>query len=218
MIELGVLKALHGAKAGSDQERWGKVIKATLATARANGFKDAPLSALTEFAIPEGAVLLPDITMLSMSNEEMEKLADSTIGLNVGTWARDIIQRARTASSEGSQMLSLTALDSRTMGLRANYPTTKQVLERTKKFGDKISAEAMVKLAVEAAKGNIQVEIGKPLVGVMESITDSDGHPSVLAIARRRDGLWLNALYANLGTQWDPGVQFVVSPPQVISS
>jgi hypothetical protein len=160
--------------------------------------------------LPEGAIRLPEIQTVGMSNKEMEKLADSTRGLNIGTWARQGLQRAAT-SPEGEQTLSPLAMSARTMGLRAEYPTTTQVWKKAKEFGNTISAEAMLKLAIEAAKGNIQVEIGKPLVGIMEPFTGSLGDPNVLYVGRYEDGLFLIASNASSGRQWNPDDRFVVS-------
>ncbi len=166
----------------------------------------------TNLLLPEGAIRLPEIITNGMSNEEMRQLADSTRGLNVGSWARDVIKRAPTSSLEEPQAQDLATLDPRTMGLGADYPTTQQIWEKAKKFGDRVSVETMVKLAVEAAKGNIQVEIGKPLVGIMELVTDSNGRPRVLYVRRSEGGLWLDADCADPGNGWRPVDQFVVSP------
>jgi hypothetical protein len=165
---------------------------------------------LTGLVIPEGAIRLPEIQTVGMSNKEMEKLADSTRGLNIGTWARQGLQRAAT-SPEGEQTLSPLAMSARTMGLRAEYPTTAQVWKKAKEFGNTISAEAMLKLAIEAAKGNIQVEIGKPLVGIMEPFAGSGGNPGVLCVGRSEDGLFLYAYGANSAYRWSPDSRFVVS-------
>lgn len=183
-------------------------------TARIRGIdtfqsSSSPIAETVSF-LPEGTVRLPDIQTVGMSNGEMERLADATRGLNLGAWGRDILKRAPTTSKE-HQTMSPVALDARTMGLHDDYPTTKQIWEKAKKFGDRVSVEAMVKLAVEAAKGNVTVEIGKPLVGIMEPVTDSRGDPRVLCIRRDEDGLWLNASYANPVDQWTSDHQFVVS-------
>ncbi len=161
--------------------------------------------------IPEGTIRLPEIQTVGMSNKEMEKLADSTRGLNIGTWARQGLQRAAT-SPEGEQTLIPVAMSTRTMGLQADYPTTTQVWKKAKEFGDTISAEAMLRLAIEAVKGNIPVETGKPLVGIMEPFTGSYGGPDVLCVGRNEDGLWFDASYANPDDGWNPDCQFVVSP------
>ncbi|MFH1833330.1 MAG: hypothetical protein ABH816_04195 [Candidatus Levyibacteriota bacterium] len=158
---------------------------------------------------PEGAIRLPEIETAGMSNGDMEKLADSTEGLRLGIWGRYILQRGSTAPQEP---LNPVVMDARTMGIRSDYPTTKQVWGKAEEFGDKVSAEAMLKIAIEAVKGNIHVETGKPLVGVMEPVTDSSGGPDVLYVVRYEDGLWLGALYADLDDRWDLGVGFVVSP------
>ena len=161
--------------------------------------------------LPEGAIRLPEIQTVGMSNKEMENAADSTRGLNIGTWARQGLQRAAT-SSGGEQTLSPVAMSAHTMGLRAEYPTTTQVWKKAKEFGNTISAEAMLKLAIEAAKGNIQVEVGKPLVGIMEPFAGSYGDPSVLYVGRNEDGLFLFAYAADADDGWSPVCQFVVSP------
>jgi len=97
------------------------------------------------------------------------------------------------------------------MGIRDEYPTTKQVWDKAKEFGDRVTAEEMLQIAIEAAKGNIQVEIGKPLVGIMEPVTDSSGYLDTLYVERRRGGLFLYASDAYSDHLWDPGYQFVVS-------
>jgi hypothetical protein len=170
------------------------------------------------------AIMLPketrvfDIAIPAENMNELEQV-ESTGALHVGTWARDIIRLAAKASSEEPQILTLAALGTRTMGLRADYPiTTKQVWERAKKFGKSVTVKEMIQVAIEAAKGNVQVETGKPLVGIMDPITGSSGDPSVLDVERRRDGLWFCARFADPGDRWGPDDQFVVSPGKVISS
>lgn len=163
--------------------------------------------------LPEGAMLLPSIPAdEGLSNQKMEELSASTRGIEVSDSAKGILRRAEV--SKTPQAGELMALDSQSMGL-PEYPTTKQAWEKSAEFGDKISAERFLLLAVEAAKGKIQVEIGKPLVAIMEPVADSDGHPRVLYLRRHKDGLWLHGSFANPGLQWNPGVQFVVSsrPP-----
>lgn len=204
MMERSIREALHGAKSGSKQEFYGNDFLARLQAAKADGFRD-PFG-----RFPEGAIRLPDITTVGMSNEEMERLADSARGLHVGVWGRDIIKRAPIAPKE-PLTLSPVALDARTMGIRDEHPTTKKVWDKAKEFGDRITAEEMLQIAIEAAKGNIQVEIGKPLVGIMEPVTDSLGYLLTLYVGRRRVGLWLDAHFAHPDDRWDPGSQFVVS-------
>src|ERR1035437_5445691 len=43
----------------------------------------------TTLVLPEGAIRLPDVRTVGMSNGEMERLADSTRGLNIGDWGRN---------------------------------------------------------------------------------------------------------------------------------
>lgn len=212
MIERSVREALYGAKPGSKQELNGRALLSMLKAAIASGFKDPailrPLE--TTLVLPEGAIRLPDVQTVGMSNEEMERLADSTKGLNVGDWGRDILKRAPTTSKE-PLTLSPVALDARTMGIRDEHPTTKKVWDKANKFGDRVTAEEMLRIAIEAAKGNIQVEIGKPLVGIMEPVADSRGHLHTLYVERIGGGLWLYAIYANPDNQWNPDARFVVS-------
>lgn len=184
------------------------------------GVKDPGMSNATSAetvpSLLEGAIRLPDIQTVGMSNAKMESLVDATKGLNLGTWGRDILKRAPVTSEE-HQTMSLVVMDARTMGVSGDCPTTKQVWERAEKFGDRITAEGMLKIAIEAAKGNIQVEIGEPLVGIMELVSDSLGSPRVLYVERRRDGLFLRAVCASPGG-WPPDCLFVVSPRKLISS
>jgi hypothetical protein len=172
-----------------------------------NGLK--PIEATLTF--PEDAIRLPDVQTVGMSNGEMERLADATRGLSLGTWGRDILKRAPTTSKEPLTLSPVILGNSRAMGIRDEYPTTKQVWEKAKKFGDRVTAEEMLQIAIEAAKGNIQVEIGKPLVGIMEPVADSDGTLDTLYVVRHKDGLFLHAVYAASDDQWDPVYQFVVS-------
>lgn len=168
-------------------------------------------------AFSEGTIRLPDIQTAGMTNVEMVLLADATSGLRLGNWGRDVIREA-SVTSKGPQTRSPVAMNAQTMGIREDCPTTNQVWEKAEEFGDRISAEAMLQIAIEAAKGKIQVEIGKRLVGIMEPVADSRGSPAVLYIERRGGGLWLDAHYARPGDRWDRGDQFVVSRSQVISS
>lgn len=212
MIERSVREALLGAGPDSKQELNGRALLSMLKAAMASGFKDPailrPLE--TTLVLPEGAIRLPDVQTVGMSNEEMERLADSTKGLNLGEWGRNIIKRAPTTSKE-PLTLSPVVLDARTMGIRDEHPTTKKVWDKAKEFGDRVTAEEMLRIAIEAAKGSIQVEIGKPLVGIMEPVTDSIGRLFTLYVERRGGGLWLYATCADPDRRWSPDDRFVVS-------
>lgn len=205
MMERSIREALHGAKPGSKQEFYGNDFLARLQAAKADGFRD-PFG-----RFPEGAIRLPDIATVGMSNEEMERLADSTIGLHVGDWGRNVIKRAPTASKEPLTLSPVVLGNARAMGIRDKHPTTKQIWDKAKVFGDRVTAEGMLQIAIEAAKGNIRVEIGKPLVGIMEPVTDSNGRLDTLYVVRYEVGLWLGARYADPVYQWNPGNRFLVS-------
>ena len=80
-----------------------------------------------------------------------------------------------------------------------------------------LSPEAGLYLAIEAAKGNIQLEIGKRYVIVMEPIIEpyplpkSDGIPAVFEIIRDRTGVWLTTRYVDSDTKWGSDDSFIVS-------
>jgi len=138
-------------------------------------------------------------------------LLDSTKGLNVTDWARDIVKKIPT-SEEPQEIDELMTLDSSAMGL-PEYPTTIQVWKRALKLGGKIPAKKAIDMAIDAAEGKIKVEIGKPLVAIMDTVNVSFfGYPNVLYVARYEGGLWLRASYALPALHWNPGIQFVVSP------
>ena len=218
MIERGVIEASRGVEPGSTQGLGAQALLAVLNALKAVGFKD-PASHQSDLGqnetistLPEGAIRFPDVTIQGMSGKELGQLADSIEGLNVGDWARDIIQRAPESPARETKILGLAALDARTMGLPANYPTTEQIWDMANNYGSKVSPEAMVRLAAEVAKGKVRVEIGKPLVGIMNPMTDSGGVQDVLYLARYEGGLWLGARYADPDDPWYPDCQFVVSP------
>lgn len=169
------------------------------------------LSIVSKDLVMPGMIRLPEVATIGMSNEEMEKLADSTRGLNVGDWGRNIIKRAPTASKEPLIVSPVVLGNARTMGIRDEYSTTKKVWDEAKKLGDRVTAEEMLQIAIEAAKGNIQVEIGKPLVGIMEPVADLPGVLLTLYVARNWVGLWLDAHSAYPAYRWGPDAQFVVS-------
>jgi len=54
----------------------------------------------TTLVLPESAIRLPNVQTIGMSNGEMERSADATRGLSLGTWGRDILKRAPTTSKE----------------------------------------------------------------------------------------------------------------------
>ena len=60
MIEQGILKSLKGIKPGSTQETWAKALKAVLDAGKADGFKDAPLSAASVESIQPPVTERPD--------------------------------------------------------------------------------------------------------------------------------------------------------------
>lgn len=165
--------------------------------------------------LPEGAILIPNIppTEGLDSLGRMDLLDTVKRKLKSGGWARDVTRKAETC--EAGEATDLIALNSRSMGL-PDDATTDQIWKKSFEFGDKISAERFIRLAVEAAKGKVQVEIGKPLVAVMDKVTDSFGYPDVLNLRRDWDGLELSSYCVDSDDQWDPRVQFVVSsrPPQ----
>lgn len=161
--------------------------------------------------LPEGAIRLPDVATTGMSNREMRRLALATRGLKLHFWGKDIIERAHTTSKELG-IRRLVAMDALTMGIRDVYPKTVKIWKKAKRFGDSVSAEEMLRIAVKAARGEIQIEIGKSLVGIME-LADSSSTPGALSVTRSRDGLWLDARFAYPHLRWDnPDVWFVVSP------
>jgi hypothetical protein len=142
----------------------------------------------TTIATPEGVIRLPDVTILGMNNKEMGKLINSTRYLNVKSSAKDIINKAPVAPN-GPQTLSLTALDVRTMGPYTDQLRTAKICEKALEFGDKVSVEAMVKIAVEASRGNMQIEKGKSLVAVMDPVEDSEGYPLILRLKHNGNGI-----------------------------
>jgi hypothetical protein len=143
----------------------------------------------TTIATPEGGIRLPNIIMLGMSNKEMERLVSSTRYLNVDSSAKDVIKKAPVAS-DCPQTLSLTALDIRTMGLHDDQSSTAEICKKALKFGNKISVEAMVKIAVEASRGNVQIEKGKSLIAVMDPVEDSEGYPLILRLEHNGNGIY----------------------------
>jgi hypothetical protein len=160
--------------------------------------------------LPEEAILIPGIppTEGLDSLGRIDLLDSVKRKLKSSDWAKDVTRRAETC--EAGEATDLITLNSNAMGLPEN-PTTTQVWKKASEFGDKISAERFIRLAVEAAKGNVQVEIGKPLVAVMDQVAVSNGLPRVLFLRRDGDGLWLSSGSANPGRRWFPEVQFVVS-------
>lgn len=129
---------------------------------------------------PEVAIYLPDLTIENKTNREMEEQLDSTNGLMVGFGTKEIIKLM--TPLEVSQTLSLVILDSSTLGI-PDDSTTKQVWERIAELGfeNELPPQAGIYAAIEAAKGNIRVGIGKQLVVAMKPIL-VHGSPSVLLI------------------------------------
>jgi len=136
--------------------------------------------------LPEGIIYLPDLIIENKANGEMEELLDSTKRLMVGYGTREIT-RLMTPLKE-SQTLSLVILDSSTMGI-PDGSTTEQVWKRIAELGfeNELPPQAGIFAAIEAAKGNIRVEIGKQLVVVMKPIL-VHGTPSVLLVEHDHTG------------------------------
>lgn len=217
MIERGIIEALHGAKPGSKQELNGQALLSMLKAAEASGFNDPKTSkglvpTETSLVLPKGATRLPNVQTFGMSNEEMEKLADSTstTGLNVADSGRKIIKRAPIAPNE-LLTLSPFAMKARTMVTRYYYPTTEQIWEGAKEFGDRVTAEAMLQIAIKAAKGKIQLEKGQSLIGIMEPVVDWFDRPTTLYVQRLGNGLWLRVAFVYPDDKWHPDQQFVIS-------
>jgi len=164
--------------------------------------------------VPEGAFRLPNIRIVGMNNEQMETLANKTRGLNIGSLALEALQTGALAvSSEGPQRLSPIVMDARAMEPDTTYPTIEQLQKKALKLGDKGSIEAMLQLAILAAKGKVQVEMGKPLVGITCTF-DSNGVPRFLWLGRDRVGLWLVSGEAYSDYQWGPDLRVVVFSPK----
>lgn len=202
-------KRLAGQKTTTPQERAIMNAHLQLLEVEAAGLTEITL------ALPKG-IRVFDISISAEQAKELKALQLSG-GLHVGTSARDIIGRALTSSSEKPQTLSLAAMNSRTMEMGVKKPTDRQVWGRAKKFGDEISAQAMIQVAIEAAKDKIKLKRNEVLVGVMKPITDSRVNQSVLFLRRYEDGeLWLHAAYTSPAHKWYPDTQFVVSsrPPK----
>lgn len=163
----------------------------------------------TVSSIPEGAIRLPNLTIGGKNNGEIESLLNSARGLNLGDWGRNIIRIMSTSKEE--RTIKLMAIDSRAMGLPEDS-TTRQIWEKALSLGDKVPAETAAYIILEAAKERMPVEIGKPLIMIMDTIPDSRGNPYVLYVGRSKERLLLDARYAYPGREWNPVCRFVVSP------
>ncbi len=146
--------------------------------------------------------------MLPERNTAVGNLLDSTRGLNVAGAARTMIE--------------LMPPFEMPTGLSFMISDASKAEQIWGKPENRLSPEAGIFLAIEAAKGNMQqLEIGKRYVIVMEPIDDpyplpnprnlpNPPHlPAVFELIRDRGGVWLTTRYIDSDTQWDQNDVFV---------
>jgi len=161
--------------------------------------------------LPEGAIRLPDLTIGGNDKQQLIKLADSTPGVRLNDWARDLIGRPGFTTLEEQRTISLVKVSPRALGITGNQ-TLSDILERAKTFNlEKVPSEAAVYQRI--------VDRDQPLGDVywmaMKPITDSRGLLRVFGLVRYGDGSWLHGYFAVPDGRWDPGLEFVFSvrPP-----
>jgi len=149
--------------------------------------------------------------MLPERNTSIGNLLDSTKGLNVAGAARAMIERMPTF--EIAQVFDAKAFDFHAIEF-LEHPATEQIWGRVE---NKLSPEAGLYLAIEAAKGNIQLEMGKRYVIVMDPVLEpyplpkSDGIPAVFEVIHDRGGVWLTTRYVDTDSRWSKDDIFVFS-------
>lgn len=164
-----------------------------------------------EDTLPKGAVRLPSVAFRNERREELLALLDTKYkghqGYELTMWCWTILRSA--PISKEPQVIELMSLDSSAMELPESYPR-RLAWEKAAELGDKVSVQAFAHLAMEVAKGNVQVEVGKPLAAFMDPITVSLNNPSVLYIKRNVDSLMFGTLSVNPHDYWS-GHRLVVS-------
>jgi hypothetical protein len=139
--------------------------------------------------------------MLPEKNVAIGDLLDSVRGLSVAGAARTMIERMPPFEMPTGLSFGI-----------GDRSTAEQIWGNDE---NKLSLEAGLYLAMEAAKGNIQLEMGKRYVIVMEPIIEpyplpkSNGIQTVFEVIRDRSGVWLTTRYVDSDTKWEPDDLFI---------
>lgn len=162
---------------------------------------------LTIPVLPEGAIRLPDLRIGGNDKQQLIKLADSTPGVRLSDWARNLIERPGFTTLEKQRTISLVKVSPQALGMTGNQ-TLSDILERAKTFNlEEIPSEAAVYQRI--------VDRGQPLGDIywmaMKPIPGSLGYPFVFVLDRNADGSWLYGHFANLDDRWPPKREFVFS-------
>lgn len=162
---------------------------------------------------PEGKIRIQDLEIGGKSKEQLKQELESN-GINISSYANDLLKSRDFTTLPNSQNLSLVKLKVSDLGFN-NYATTDQLFAKARELGlDLCPAEVGPNLRL---KDKDQPMDDWYYVG-MKPIADSDGNPHVFELGRDTSGLWLRERWAEPGDTWDPEARVCFLSSQVIST
>jgi len=134
----------------------------------------------------------------------LEKEIDTRNGLDMGSWARDILKKVSVASQPTNLDLYIVGVGE--LGFTKN--TRRDVIyAAAEKLGFyPVPAEVGPQVALQFGD---KFAIGEWAVVASEPILDSDRSPSVFYVRRSGDGFWLAASYGRADFGWNPVDRFL---------
>ena len=156
-------------------------------------------------SFPEGRIRKEEIEIggkdaVTLIEEMREK------SINISGYAMDMLKSKDFTVLEKSESEILVRLKVGDLGLKNNYPTTNEIYARIEELGLELCpAETgpRYRLKYMDQPVNEWVRIG------IKQIAARGGNPIFFDVARRGDGLWLNAYWANSDDEGNPGREFV---------
>ena len=158
--------------------------------------------------LPDGAELLPDLTIGGKTPKQLVELLDSTKGIHVGDFvSRSILRSKEFTTLSDPQTITPVKVTPLAMGF-TSPPTIEEIFTRADEFDwDKLPAEAACYLAIVMKDESLK----EPLIMGMKQMIDWTGFPSVLSLERRGNDLWLLDTWAGLDFKYSPRYEFVFS-------
>ncbi len=155
-------------------------------------------------SFPEKKIRRENVEIGGKSAEQLISEME-TAGINISDYAKSMLKNREFVPGKNPEEATLIRLTVADLGFKSSA-TTDQIYERAQILG--------LELCPADTGPNYRLKYrNQPLdewiyMG-MKQITDSGGHPSVFLLARSVGGLWLNGPWAEPGSEWPPGSEFV---------
>lgn len=160
----------------------------------------------------EGKFRIEPITIGGKSKKEL--LRDlGRKHVNIGSFAKSIVESADfiTLPEPQPRELVIGSVGDLVPNPKGTYATTEEIwAARDEKGLEPVPAEAALHYLLQ--KGG-QLQLGDAIWMSMKTIADRNGRPSVFAVGRHDDGLWLGSRWAGPSGDWSPENRFACSLP-----